>query len=141
MQLHFVICYNYHVIEKTTDYFGKNSIDLSQYSNFLTSVKTDNVEIEFFDGLLVNFVRKKKAKVIVKGLRAISDFEYELQMALMNRSLKPTCETIFMMPTVNNCFVASSQIKEVAKLGGDYRAYVPVNVYEAIEKKLRGEGE
>ena len=73
---------------------------------------------------------------MLRGLRAFSDFEYELQMALMNRSLRPQCETIFMMPTLNNSFVASRLVKEVAALHGDFRHYVPAVVADAIEAKL-----
>ncbi|MBQ8754438.1 MAG: pantetheine-phosphate adenylyltransferase [Lentisphaeria bacterium] len=102
--------------------------------------QVSNVKVVAIKGLLVDSLDLYKADAVLRGLRAFSDFEYELQMALMNRSLKPTCETIFMMPTVNNCFVSSSQIKEIAKLGGDYSAYVPANVREAIERKLRGDG-
>ena len=95
-----------------------------------------NVEVKAFEGLSVNFAREHHAQVIVRGLRAVTDFEYELQMALMNRSLRRECETIFMMPTLENSYVASRLVKEVAALKGNYRQYVPEVVAEAIEAKL-----
>jgi pantetheine-phosphate adenylyltransferase, bacterial len=80
-----------------------------------------NVEVDHFEGLLVDFMRKKNAKVIVKGLRAISDFEYEFQMALMNRKLEPEVETVFMMTNYQYSFLSSSIVKEVGTLGGVYK--------------------
>ena len=86
--------------------------------------------------VLVDAIVEYRAQAVLRGLRAFSDFEYELQMALMNRSLRPQCETIFMMPTLNNSFVASRLVKEVAALHGDFRHYVPAVVADAIEAKL-----
>ena len=88
-------------------------------------------------GLLVDAVEKYQANAILRGLRAFSDFEYELQMALMNRSLRDDCETIFMMPTTNNSFVSSRLVKEVANLGADYTKYVPPAVALRIAEKLK----
>ena len=88
-------------------------------------------------GLLVNALEKYQANAILRGLRAFSDFEYELQMALMNRSLRDDCETIFMMPTTNNSFVSSRLVKEVANLGADYTKYVPPAVALRIAEKLK----
>ena len=88
-------------------------------------------------GLLVEAVEKYQASAILRGLRAFSDFEYELQMALMNRSLKSDCETIFMMPTANNSFVSSRLVKEAAFLGADYTKYVPPAVAVRIAEKLK----
>ncbi len=96
-----------------------------------------HVRVELFRGLLVDAIETFEAHAVLRGLRAFSDFEYELQMALMNRSLRPQCETIFMMPTLNNSFVASRLVREVAALGADYRQYVPEPVAEAIAKKLK----
>ena len=95
-----------------------------------------NVQVVSFQGLLVDAMVRLNAQAVLRGLRAFSDFEYELQMALMNRSLRPQCETIFMMPTLNNSFVASRLVKEVAALHGDFRHYVPAVVADAIEAKL-----
>ncbi len=99
-----------------------------------------NVEVVSFHGLTVDALTRFNATAVLRGLRAFSDFEYELQMALMNRSLKEECETIFMMPTANNSFVSSSLVKEVARHGGDFSQYVPKVVAEAIMLKLISEG-
>ena len=88
-------------------------------------------------GLLVDAVEKYQANALLRGLRAFSDFEYELQMALMNRSLRADCETIFMMPTPNNSFVSSRMVKEVALLGADYTKYVPQAVARRMAEKLQ----
>ncbi len=99
-----------------------------------------NIEVVSFDGLTVDALDRFEANALLRGLRAFSDFEYELQMALMNRSLKEECETIFMTPTTNNSFVSSSLVKEVARHGGDFAQYVPEVVAEAIMLKLISEG-
>lgn len=96
-----------------------------------------NVKVKSFDGLIVNALNESKAQAILRGLRAFSDFEYELQMALMNRSLNQKCETIFMMPTPRNSFVSSSIVKEAALLGADFSKYVPDPVYRLISSKLQ----
>lgn len=95
-----------------------------------------NVEVETFDGLLVDYARRKQAGVIVKGLRAVSDFEYELQMALMNRELHPQVETIFMLPAVEYTYVSSRLVKEVFRLGGDIGRLVPGPVLESLKARL-----
>jgi pantetheine-phosphate adenylyltransferase len=92
-----------------------------------------NVEVDTFDGLLVEYARRKQASVIVRGLRAVSDFEYEMQMALMNRSLNPDVETIFMMPAERYTYVSSRLVKEVVSLGGSVKGIVP----EIVERRLR----
>jgi pantetheine-phosphate adenylyltransferase len=84
-----------------------------------------NVEVESFDGLLVEYARQRRASAIVRGLRAVSDFEYEFQMALMNRHLEPTLETVFMMPAEQYTYLSSRLIKEVFQLGGEVRGLVP----------------
>ena len=91
-----------------------------------------SVEADTFDGLLVDYMRDKKASVIVRGLRAVSDFEYEMQMALMNRHLSGDVETVFMMPAEEYTYVSSRLVKEVAMLGGSVTGLVP----EAVEKRL-----
>ena len=91
-----------------------------------------NVEVIAFEGLLVDAVKELKVDAILRGLRAFSDFEYELQMALMNRELLKNCETIFLTPTVENSFVSSTLIKEVARLGGDFAVHVPPPVARAL---------
>ena len=92
-----------------------------------------NVEVDTFDGLLVDYVAKRKANVLVRGLRAVSDFEYEFQMALMNRHLNPAVETVFMMPAEKYSYISSRLIKEVFSLGGQVHGLVP----ELVEKRLR----
>ena len=92
-----------------------------------------NVEVDTFDGLLVDYARKRGARVIAKGLRAVSDFEFEMQMALMNRKLNPDVETVFMMPTQPYTYVSSRLVKEVVALGGSVHGLVP----ESVEKRLR----
>ena len=98
-----------------------------------------HVKVVSFQGLLVDAIVKYKAQAVLRGLRAFSDFEYELQMALMNRNLRPQCETIFMMPTLKNSFVSSSLIKEVARLDGDISGYVPPPVAAAIAERMRSQ--
>lgn len=95
-----------------------------------------HVEVVTFTGLLVDALERFEAQAVLRGLRAFSDFEYELQMALMNRNLKPQCETIFMMPTLKNSFVSSSRVKEIAMLGGKIENYVPEPVAAAVRTKL-----
>jgi pantetheine-phosphate adenylyltransferase len=92
-----------------------------------------NVEVDTFDGLLVDYARRKHAGVIVRGLRAISDFEFEMQMALMNRRLNPDVETVFMMPAEPYTYVSSRLVKEVVALGGSVHGLVPA----IVERKLR----
>ena len=99
-------------------------------------VNSSDVEITSFDGLLVDFAASHGASVIVRGIRAVSDYEYELQMALMNRRLSPTVETIFLMSGEENSFVSSRLIKEVARLGGDVSGMVPPLVYQRLRKKF-----
>ena len=96
-----------------------------------------NVEVDSFEGLLMDYIHSKDAQVIIKGLRAISDFEYEFQMALMNRKLDPKVETIFMMTSYKYSFLSSSMIKEVASLGGCISGLVPENIIADIYRKLK----
>jgi pantetheine-phosphate adenylyltransferase len=95
-----------------------------------------NVVIEGFDGLLVDYVKQKKAAGIVRGLRAVSDFEYEMQMALMNRRLDTTIETVFLMPNEEYSFITSTIVKEAASYGGDVSSLVPKVVVEKLKKKF-----
>ena len=94
-----------------------------------------NVEVDTFEGLLVNYVERRKANVIVRGLRAVSDFEYEFQMALMNRELAASLETVFMMPAVQYSYISSRLIKEVFALGGKVHGLVPEIVEERLQEK------
>jgi pantetheine-phosphate adenylyltransferase len=98
--------------------------------------KIKNARADVFDGLLVEYAAKQKARALVRGLRAVSDFEFEFQMALMNRKLAENIETIFMMPRETYTFISSRIVKEIAKLGGDVRPFVPAHVAVALKKKL-----
>ena len=99
-----------------------------------------NVEVDTFDGLLVDYARRRRATVIVRGLRAISDFEFEMQMALMNRRLNPDVETAFMMPAEQYTYVSSRLVKEIVALGGSVSGLVPPTVERRLrEKKLARE--
>jgi pantetheine-phosphate adenylyltransferase len=95
-----------------------------------------NVEVDAFEGLLVNYAQKREAQAIIRGLRAVSDFEFEFQLALMNRKLKEEIETIFMMPKDTYTFLSSRIIKEIASLGGDVRPFVPAHIRAALIRKL-----
>ena len=92
-----------------------------------------NVRIDTFDGLMVEYAKSIEATCVLRGIRAVSDYEYELQMALMNRKIEPTLETVFMMPADKYSYVSSRLVREVAQLGGPVRGLVP----EAVEQKLR----
>ena len=96
-----------------------------------------NVEVAAFQGLLVNFAEAHQAQAIIRGLRAVSDFEFEFQLALMNRKLKEEIETIFMMPRESYTFLSSRLVKEIAGLGGEIGAFVPANVKRALKRKLK----
>ena len=97
----------------------------------------DNVRIAQFDGLLVEFARTEKAIAVIRGLRAVSDFEFEFQMALMNRKLESAVETIFLMPKEEYTYLSSRLVKEIARLGGDVSKFVPAVVVTALGKKLK----
>lgn len=95
-----------------------------------------NVEVVGFSDLMANFAREQQANVLVRGLRAVSDFEYEMQLAQMNRHLLPTLESVFLMPSEGFSFVSSSLVKEVARHGGDVTAFLPASVHQALLAKL-----
>jgi pantetheine-phosphate adenylyltransferase len=97
----------------------------------------DNVSVSTFDGLLVDFAREERAHAVVRGIRAISDYEYEFQMALMNRRLAPDVETIFLMPDAKYSFVSSRLVKQVFRLGGSVDGLVPKFVIERMKDKGR----
>jgi pantetheine-phosphate adenylyltransferase len=97
----------------------------------------DRVTIDIFDGLLVDYVKSKKGIVIIRGLRAVSDFEYELQMALMNRRLNPQIETVFMMPSEEYSFLTATIVKEISSLGGRVTELVPGPVEAALKRKFK----
>jgi len=101
-----------------------------------TTEHLPNVEVKAFKGLLIDFMKQENAKVIVKGLRAVSDFEYEFQMALLNKKLEPSIETIFMMTNSKYSYLSSSMVKEVARFGGCIEDLVPEKIAKKVMKKL-----
>ncbi|WP_425448944.1 pantetheine-phosphate adenylyltransferase [Dethiothermospora halolimnae] len=101
----------------------------------------DNVEIDTFTGLLIDYAKSKGVSTVIRGLRAVSDFEYELQMALMNRKLDEELETLFLMSSSKYTFLSSSIVKEVARFDGEISNIVPKIVEDAIRKKLKGDND
>ena len=97
-----------------------------------------NVEVDSFDGLLISYVAQRKGHAVIRGLRAVSDFEFEFQLALMNRKLDERVETIFMMPKDTYTFLSSRIVKEIARLGGDVRPFVPDLVEAALRRRYHG---
>lgn len=96
----------------------------------------ERIEVRAFSGLLVNFAREESAHLVIRGLRAISDFEYELQMAQMNQELWPEIETLFLVPEVRHSFISSTLVREVASLGGDVSSFVSPAVLDRLNVKL-----
>ena len=139
------------IIERTAKIFDKVIVAILINSNKKPTFTIDekikmlkavtkhipNVEIEFFDGLLVDYVRKKGAHVIVKGLRAISDFEYEFQMAMVNKSVEPDIETLFMMTSNKYSYLSSSIVKELGVLGASLSEFIPEEIMNDVIEKLR----
>jgi pantetheine-phosphate adenylyltransferase len=95
-----------------------------------------NVEVDAFDGLLTDYARRRQARVLLRGIRAVSDYEYELQMAMINRKLEPDLETVFMVPAVSYSYISSRLVREIARLGGPVSGLVPASV----ERRLRAKG-
>ena len=94
------------------------------------------IEVHSFDGLLVDFARERNARLLIRGLRAVSDFEYEYQMALMNRHLSPGLETVFMVPSLDTTYISASMVREVARFGGDVSGLVHPEVARALRAKI-----
>jgi pantetheine-phosphate adenylyltransferase len=122
-----------HNDEKQPLFTLEERLDLLQQ----TVGKIDNVRIAQFDGLLVDFALEQKAIAVIRGLRAVSDFEFEFQMALMNRKLQAAVETIFLMPKEEYTYLSSRIIKEIARLGGDVSSFVPITVAKALSGKFK----
>ncbi|HEY6895393.1 MAG TPA: pantetheine-phosphate adenylyltransferase, partial [Rhodanobacteraceae bacterium] len=97
----------------------------------------ENVTVESFDGLLMDFVRAQKARAILRGLRAVSDFEYEFQMAGMNRNLYPDVETLFLTPSEQYMFISATIVREIARFGGDVTKFVHPHVADCLRRKVR----
>jgi pantetheine-phosphate adenylyltransferase len=119
-------------LEKDPLFAVKERIDM------LEAVTCDwkNVEVDVFDGLLMEYARSKNARVVVRGIRAVSDYEYELQMAMMNRHIEPQVETVFMLPAQQYSYVSSRLVKELARLGGHVKDLVPQLVEERLRAKV-----
>lgn len=117
----------------------KNLFTLKERIGVLKNVlkNTSKIEIDSFSGLLISFVRKNKANVIVRGLRALSDFEFEFQMALMNRKLDENIETIFLMTSSQYAFLSSSSVKEISSFGGSVKGLVPPYVENKLKEKFK----
>jgi pantetheine-phosphate adenylyltransferase len=115
-------------------------LDLKDRVSLATSVTAHlaNVHVEAMEGLLVRFAKEREITVIVRGIRATSDFEYEFQMAMMNRKLEPTLETMFLMPTHPFVFLSASLVREISRLGGDVSALVPAEVEAFIKRRWAG---
>ena len=117
----------------------KTLFSLEERKTFLQRVTADmdNVEVDSYDGLLADYAKMRGAAAVVKGLRAVSDFEYEFQMALTNRKLNPDTETVFLTTKAENLYLSSSLIKQVAGFGGDISDFVPACILPEILEKLR----
>ncbi|MDD5634540.1 MAG: pantetheine-phosphate adenylyltransferase [Candidatus Omnitrophica bacterium] len=137
------------VIRRASALFGKVYVAVAESTEKVPLFKTservkmikeaisefNNVEVEAFDGLVVDYADSKSAKVVIRGLRMISDFEYEFQMALTNRKLRPDVETVFLMPNETYSYLSSKLIKEIATLGADVSKFVPKNVVKKLREK------
>ena len=95
-----------------------------------------NVEVDFYDGLLADYAKKRNACAIIKGLRAMSDFEYEFQMALTNKKLNPQVETLFLTTSAENMYLSSSMVKQIASMGGDITSFVPAEIHDDIVDRI-----
>ncbi len=126
-----VVMFNYH---KPTSYFTADErVDLIKRC----TTDIENVEVETYSGLLADYVAQKGACAVVKGLRAVSDFEYEFQQALTNKKLNPEMETVFVAADAANMYLSSSVVKQVCEFGGDIREFVPAEVCEDIIKRIK----
>lgn len=128
------------IIGVAMDNYKKNLFSADERIEILRDVTADmeNVRVEAFSGLLMDFCREKGACAVIRGLRAVSDFEYEMQMALMNKQLNPNVETVFLMTGQQHSFISSSIIKDVASLGGSITGLVPPSVERRIIEKYSG---
>lgn len=129
-------------VAETSTQAKRSAFSVEERVELIEQVYEDQpaVEVVSFAGLLVDFAQSKNARVIIRGLRAVSDFEYEFQMALMNRSLSPEIEVIFMAPDSSYTFLSSSLVREVCALGGDVSPYVPGPVLRRLAERYGGAG-
>ncbi len=125
-------------VAQTSTHEKKSLFDIKERVRLIEEVfaDEDRIEVKSFEGLLVDFARAQKAPLVVRGLRAVSDFEYELQMAQMNQELWPEIETIFLVPDVRYSFLSASLVREVSRLGGDVSSFVSGPVLKRLKKKL-----
>jgi pantetheine-phosphate adenylyltransferase len=124
-----------HNLEKDPLFEVKERIELLEAVTF----DWKNVEVDVFDGLLMEYANTKNARVVVRGIRAVSDYEYELQMAMMNRHIEPQVETVFMLPAQQYSYLSSRLVKELARLGGSVKDLVPPIVEERLRAKVSKE--
>ena len=110
------------------------TVRVSMISGLVASF--DNVTVESFDGLLVDFAKKKDANIIVRGLRAVTDFEYELQIAQTNRTISPSLDTVFLVTSLNYSYLSSTMVKEIASYGGDISRFVPPEIEQQIKEQF-----
>jgi len=122
------------VVKPPTDVLFSTEERVAMATDVVKNMK--NVEVSAFSGLLVDYARERGVRVLVRGLRAYSDFEYEFQMALTNRKMAPEIETLFMMPKEAHSYVSSSTVREIARLGGDTGDFAPTQVRKALKKKF-----
>jgi pantetheine-phosphate adenylyltransferase len=119
-------------LEKTPLFGVQERVDILEAVTF----EFRNVQVDVFSGLLMDYARAKGARVVLRGIRAVSDYEYELQMAMMNRKIEPEIETVFMMPGEAYSYVSSSQVRELARLGGPLKGLVPKVVEDRLRSKF-----
>lgn len=117
---------------KTPAFTAEERVDMIKQ----VTVNIDNVVVESYDGLLADYARTHDATIIVKGLRAMSDFEYEFQMALTNKKLYPDVETVFLTTSAENMYLSSSMVKQIASMNGDVKDFVPAAIHENIVNRL-----
>ncbi|WP_413852825.1 pantetheine-phosphate adenylyltransferase [Candidatus Ruminimicrobium bovinum] len=126
------------VVAVANNYSKQNTFSVTERLGMMKeSIKIKNVKIDSFSGLLVDYLDNIGSFVVIRGLRALSDFEYEFQMALMNRTLNNKIETIFLMPDHKYTFLSSSMVREIASLGGNFKNFVPPAVYKTMKKKFK----
>jgi pantetheine-phosphate adenylyltransferase len=121
-----------HSLEKDPLFAVKERVEMLEAVTF----EYKNVEVEVFDGLLMDYAREQGASVVMRGIRAVSDYEYELQMAMMNRKIEPEIETVFMLPAEAYSYISSRLVKEIARLGGPVKDLVPPLVVDRLRAKV-----
>lgn len=132
---------DYLIVAVLNNHSKKGAFSLEERMNFLKEVTKDikNIEIDCFEGLLTDYADKKDCTTMVRGLRAVSDFEYEMQMALVNKKINDDIETLFMASSTKYGYLSSSIVKEIAMLGGDISCFVPPIVEDALKNKYKEE--